>query len=96
MSIPGFRRDPIREELRRLNRESVRLGHTARRLVEESAHRSSQHGRLSGQPSVLETEQRAPRLRVESRLAKRRVLLALAMAVLLALALYFLVSGNSV
>jgi len=95
MSIPGFRRDPIQEELRRLNRESVRLGHTARRLVEESAHRSSLHGGSSGSPATQEPEQRAPHLRVESRLAKRRVLLALALAVLLALALYFLLSGNS-
>jgi len=95
MSIPGFRRDPIHEELRRLNRESVRLGHTARRLVEESAHRSSLQGRSSGRTSIQEPGTRAPHLRVETRLAKRRVLLALTLAVLLALALYLLLSGNS-
>ena len=89
-----LRKDPIREELRRLNRESSRLGQTARRLVEESAQveRQPSLGFSYPLPSV---SRREPVLKVEGRLARRKVLLAAAAAVALAWILFRLVAGWS-
>ena len=94
MSLPGFKRDPIQEELRRLNRESTRLGQTARRLVEESAQvPRSRIGTFPGSPPAL--PRREPVLKVEGRLARRKVLLAAAVAGALAWILFRLVVGWS-
>jgi len=94
MSLPGFRRDPIREELRRLNRESTRLGQTARRLVEESAQTPRRRGGGYSLP-VAPAQRREPVLRVEGRLARRKVLLAGVVAAFLAWVLFRLVAGWS-
>lgn len=92
MSLPGFKRDPIREELRRLNRESSRLGQTARRLVEESAQVPRRLG--GGSPSsAANHSRREPVLKVEGRLARRKVLLAAAVAAVLAWILFRLMAG---
>lgn len=94
MSLPGFKRDPIREELRRINRESSRLGQTARRLVEESAHvPRAKYGTLSN-PSFT-PRRREPVLKVEGRLARRKVLLAATAAGALAWILFRLVANWS-
>ena len=94
MSLPGFKRDPIREELRRLNRESTRLGHTARRLVEESA--QVPRGRNGNYPaSASPLPRREPVLKVEGRLARRKVLLAATVAGALAWILFRLVANWS-
>jgi len=94
MAIPGFRRDPIREELRRLNRESSRLGQTARRLVEESAQvNRASAGRVSS--PAYSFVRREPTLKVEGRLARRKVLLAAVAAVALAWILFRLMAGFS-
>lgn len=93
MAFPSFRRDPIREEVRRINRESSRLGHTSRRLVEEASMVSS--GRHQAIRSVSPSSQikQAPSLQVESRLARRKVILAATISLLLAWILFKLVSG---
>ena len=94
MAIPGFRRDPIREELRRLNRESSRLGQTARRLVEESA--QVNRGRPQGMSlPAYSAARREPVLKVEGRLARRKVLLAAVVAAALAWILFRLMAGFS-
>ena len=94
MSLPGFKRDPIREELRRLNRESTRLGQTARRLVEESAQVSrGTNGPYLASPTPH--PRREPVLKVEGRLARRKVLLAAAVAGTLAWILFRLVANWS-
>ena len=94
MSLPGFRRDPIREELRRVNRESTRLGQTARRLVEESA--QVPRARNGSYPtSATLMPRREPVLKVEGRLARRKVLLAAAVAGALAWILFRLVANWS-
>jgi len=94
MSLPGFKRDPIREELRRLNRESTRLGQTARRLVEESA--QVPRTRNGNYPTpAARLPRREPALRVEGRLARRKVLLAAAVAGALAWILFRLVASWS-
>ena len=91
MSLPGFRRDPIREELRRLNRESARLGQTTRRLVEESAQIPRRPaGAFSASAPI---SRREPVLKVEGRLARRKVLLAASVAAALAYILFRLVAG---
>jgi len=92
MDIPGFRRDPIREELRRLNRESSRLGQTARRLVEESAQVNRSGTRGISSP-VYSAARREPVLKVEGRLARRKVLLAAVAAAALAWILFRLMAG---
>lgn len=92
MSLPGFKRDPIREELRRLNRESSRLGQTARRLVEESAQVPRARNR-NYPASMAPIPRREPVLKVEGRLARRKVLLAAAIAGALAWVLFRLVAG---
>jgi hypothetical protein len=94
MSLPGFKRDPIREELRRLNRESSRLGQTARRLVEESAQvpRGGRGADSFGSPPLARRE---PVLKVEGRLARRKVLLAATVAAALAYILFRLVANWS-
>ena len=93
MPFPSFRRDPIREEVRRINRESSRLGHTTRRLAEEASMVSS--GRHQPIRSVSPSSQikQAPSLQVESRLARRKVILAATISLLLAWILFKLVSG---
>jgi len=94
MPLPGFKRDPIREELRRLNRESTRLGQTARRLVEESV--QVPQTRNGGFPvSTVPIPRREPVLKVEGRLARRKVLLAAAVAGALAWILFRLVANWS-
>jgi hypothetical protein len=94
MSIPGFKRDPIREELRRLNRESTRLGQTARRLVEESA--QVNHSRTRHHPTrTTHAIPREPVLRVEGRLARRKVFFAALVAAALAWILFRLMAGFS-
>lgn len=95
MTLPGFKRDPIREELRRLNRESSRLGQTARRLVEESAQVPRRHGGRSPL-SAASLSRREPVLKVEGRLARRKVLLAAAVAAVLAWILFRLMAGWAV
>ena len=94
MSLPGFKRDPIQEELRRLNRESTRLGQTARRLVEESA--QVPRARIDAYPTpTIPSPRREPVLKVEGRLARRKVLLAAAMAGALTWILFRLVANWS-
>ena len=93
MALLGFKRDPIHEELRRLNRESSRLGQTARRLVEESAQVPRQQSSYSFAPAS--PARREPVLRVEGRLARRKVLLAAIVATFLAWLLFRLVAGFS-
>jgi hypothetical protein len=94
VSLPGFKRDPIREELRRLNRESSRLGQTARRLVEESA--QVPRTRSGNFPArVSSVTRREPVLKVEGRLARRKVLLAAVVAGALAWILFRLVANWS-
>jgi hypothetical protein len=94
MALPGFKRDPIREELRRLNRESTRLGQTARRLVEESA-QVPRGGNGSYPAPAAPILRREPVLKVEGRLARRKVLLAAAVAGALAWILFRLVANWS-
>jgi len=94
MSLPGFKRDPIREELRRINRESSRLGQTARRLVEEAA-QVSQAKMSSFRPPESPQVRREPVLKVEGRLARRKVLLAATVAGALAWVLFRLVANWS-
>jgi len=94
MTVPGFKRDPIREELRRLNRESTRLGQTARRLVAESAQVNQPRSGGFNSPAVSITR-REPALKVEGRLARRKVLLAAAVAGALAWILFRLMAGFS-
>lgn len=94
MALPGFKRDPIHEELRRLNRESSRLGQTARRLVEESAQTPTRRSAMTPKES-WQPARREPVLRVEGRLARRKVLLAATLAALLAYILFRLVAGWS-
>ena len=94
MAIPGFRRDPIREELRRLNRESSRLGQTARRLVEESAQVNRGRHQSMSLPAYS-ASRREPVLKVEGRLARRKVLLAAVAAAALAWILFRLMAGFS-
>lgn len=95
MALLGFKRDPIQEELRRLNRESSRLGHTARRLVEESA-QVPRHPASATSFGSSPSPRREPVLRVEGRLARRKVLLAAIVATFLAWILFRLVAGFSV
>ena len=92
MAVPGFKRDPIREELRRLNRESTRLGQTARRLVEESAQVNPPRSR-GFSASTSPTIRREPVLKVEGRLARRNVLFAALAAAALAWILFRLMAG---
>ena len=88
MAFIGFKRDPIQEELRRLNRESSRLGQTARRLVEETAVVDSGRNRPIRSVSPTSHVKHEPVLLVESRLARRKVILAAAIAALLAWVLF--------
>lgn len=95
MAFLGFKRDPIQEELRRLSRESSRLGQTARRLVEETAvvNSSRNHPIRSVAPSSHVKYE--PVLLVEGRLARRKVLLAAGVAAALAWILFRLVTSWS-
>ena len=93
MRIPGFKRDPLREEVRRINRASSRLGHTSRRLVEEASMvTSGRHQPIHSVYPAAQTKQ-PPSLQVESRLARRKVILAVTISLLLAWVLFKLVSG---
>jgi len=95
MNFPIFRRDPIREELRRITRESSRLGHTTRRLVEEASVIPSGRNRPISAVSPAQTIRHSPVLLVESRLARRKVVLAATSALILAYILFRLVAGWS-
>jgi len=88
MAFMGFKRDPIHEELRRLSRESSRLGQTARRLVEESAVVDAGRNRpIHSTPPTTRTKHE-PVLLVESRMARRKVMLAAVIAAALAWLLF--------
>ena len=93
VNLPGLKRDPIREEMRRINRESSRLGHTSRRLVEEASMVSS--GRHQAIRAVSPTSQvkQTPALLIESRMARRKVIIAATISLLLAWILFRLVAG---
>jgi hypothetical protein len=93
MQLPSFKRDPIGEELRRINRESSRLGHTSRRLVEEASMVSSGRHQTIRSVSPISHIKQAPTLLVESRLARRKVILAVTISLLLAWILFKLVSA---
>ena len=93
MHVPSFIRDPIREEMRRINRESSRLGHTSRRLVEEASMVSNGRNQPIRSVSPSSRVKQAPMLQVESRLARRKVVAASAISLLLAYILYRLVAG---
>jgi len=95
VNIPSFRRDPIREELRRVTRESSRLGHTTRRLVEEASVIPSNRNRPISSVSPTSITRHTPVLLVESRLARRKVVFAAAAALILAWILFRLVAGWS-
>ena len=95
MDFPSFRRDPIREELRRVTRESSRLGHTTRRLVEEASVIPSGRNRPISAVSPAHTLRHSPVLLVETRLARRKVVLAATSALILAYILFRLVAGWS-
>ena len=88
MPIHGFKRDPIQEELRRLSRESVRLGQTARRLVEETAVVDSGRHRPINSVSPASQVKHEPVLLVESRMARRKVIFAAVIAAALAWLLF--------
>gem|GEM_PF-730473 len=93
VQLPGFKRDPIREEMRRINRESSRLGQTSRRLVEEASMVSP--GRHEAIRSVSPASQvkQPPSLLVESRMARRKVMIAATISLVLAWILFRLVAG---
>jgi len=95
VNFPSFRRDPIREELRRVTRESSRLGHTTRRLVEEASVIPSNRSRPISSVSPTSFTRHNPVLLVESRLARRKVVFAAAAALVLAWILFRLVAGWS-
>lgn len=88
MALIGFRRDPIQGELRRLNRESARLGQTARRLIEETATVDSSRHPPVNSGSPVARMKHEPVLQVESRMARRKVILAAAIAAVLAWLLF--------
>jgi hypothetical protein len=88
MAFIGFKRDPIQEELRRLSRESSRLGHTTRRLVEETAVVDSGRHRTIQSVSPTSHVKHEPVLLVESRMARRKVILAATIAAILAWILF--------
>lgn len=88
MAFIGFKRDPIQEELRRLSRESSRLGQTARRLVEETAVVNSGRNRPINAVSPSSHVKHEPVLLVESRMARRKVILAATIAAALAWVLF--------
>lgn len=88
MAMIGLKRDPIQEELRRLSRESSRLGQTARRLVEETAVVDSGRHRPINSVSPTSQVKHEPVLLVESRMARRKVMLAAVIAAALAWLLF--------
>jgi len=88
MAMIGLKRDPIQEELRRLSRESSRLGQTARRLVEETAVVDSGRNRPISSVSPTSQVKHEPVLLVESRMARRKVMLAAVIAAALAWLLF--------
>jgi hypothetical protein len=88
MPLWGFKRDPIQEELRRLNRESSKLGHTARRLLEETTVVNSGRHRPIQSVSQNSRIRHEPVLLVESRMARRKVILAATIAAVLAWILF--------
>ncbi|NBS49630.1 MAG: hypothetical protein EBS97_03330 [Verrucomicrobia bacterium] len=84
VQLPGFRR---------INRESSRLGQTSRRLVEEASMVSP--GRHEAIRSVSPASQvkQPPSLLVESRMARRKVMIAATISLVLAWILFRLVAG---
>lgn len=88
-----FQRDPIREEIRRISRESSRLGQTGRRLAEESSVVRSGRQMPISSVSPHTSLRPAPVLLVESRLARRKVILAMGIALLLSYVLFRVVAG---
>jgi len=88
MAMMGFKRDPIQEELRRISRESSKLGHTARRLLEETAVVDSGRHRPISSVSPASHVKHEPVLLVESRMARRKVILAASLAAILAWILF--------
>jgi hypothetical protein len=95
MEIPGFKRDPLREEMRRISRESLRITHTTRRLTHESTIISSGRNRPIQQvsPASNVKQTRTPVLLVEGRHARRKVIVAVLLSVLLAWVLFRLMAG---
>ena len=93
MTFLGLKRDPIREEMRRINRESSRLGQTSRRLVEEASMVTSGCHQPIRSVSPMSQVKQAPTLLVESRLARRKVIVAAIISLMLAWVLFRLVSG---
>jgi hypothetical protein len=95
MQIPGFKRDPLREEMRRISRESSRITHTTRRLTHESTIISSGRNRPIQQvsPASNVKQTRPPALLVEGRHARRKVIFAALLSVLLAWVLFRLMAG---
>ncbi|MCX6934602.1 MAG: hypothetical protein NTZ01_00140 [Verrucomicrobia bacterium] len=95
MHLPGFKRDPIREELRRISRESSRLGQTTRRLVEEASAVPSGRYRPISSVSPASQVRSTPVLLVEGRRARRNVVIAAVAALILAWVLFLLVANWS-
>ena len=93
MKLPGLKRDPIREEMRRINRESSRLGHTSRRLVEEASMVPSGRHQAIRSVSPASQVKQTPTLLIESRMARRKVVIAATISLLLAWILFRLVAG---
>ena len=78
-----------------MTRESSRLGHTTRRLVEEASIIPSNRSRPISSVSPTSFTRHNPVLLVESRLARRKVVFAAAAALVLAWILFRLVAGWS-
>jgi hypothetical protein len=95
MQIPGFKRDPLREEMRRISRESSRISQTTRRLTHESAIISSGRNRPIQQVSPASNVKQTtpPVLLVEGRQARRKVIFAALLSLLLAWVLFRLMTG---
>ena len=94
MAWTGFRRDPIQEELRRITRESSRLGHTARRLLEETAVVDSGRHRPIQAVTPVPHVKRETHLLVENRMTRRKVILAGIIAAALAWILFRILAST--
>jgi hypothetical protein len=93
VQLPSFKRDPIREEMRRITRESSRLGHTSRRLVEEASMVPSGRHQAIRSVSPASQVKQTPTLLIESRMARRKVVIAATISLLLAWILFRIVAG---
>lgn len=89
----SLKRDPLREEMRRINRESSRLGHTSRRLVEAASLVNSGRNQPIRSVAPMFQVKPSPTLLVESRLARRKVIAAATISLLLAYVLFRLVAA---